>query len=162
VASISASDRRTWCCTRLSVVMFATAYTSSSAAVIIWVSVLGNVILVQIALLPTSCIKYYWWWWNNVSRSSQLTGVPWSIFHSNRSFALCQSASHLFVAACWAPFRCTRNCLHCVVVILSATYTWGSSAAQNLWIISYHNWRDSIANYSSTFMCEDFKMFCSW
>jgi len=139
VASVSASDRWTWNSTCLSAVIFATPYTTSSAAVFIGVSFLANMLLRPVALVPTSSNSCRSWCWINLSKTLPLTGVIWWISRSNRSIALCRSGAEHFVAACRARFRRTWNCISFDVVTFSAPYTWTSIAAQSVWICCSRN-----------------------
>jgi len=91
----------------------------------------------------------------------RLTGVTWWIWCSNRSFALCRSASDHLVGACWALFRRTWNCLRFVVETFSAPYTCTSISAQILWIFCCRNWWDSPVNSSASLAIADFDIFCS-
>jgi len=92
-ASVTALDRWTWNSTCLLVVMFATAYSSSSAAVFSRVSLLEKMGLGPVASVSTSCDSCHPLCWNRISHSLHVTGVTWWISCSKRFFALCQSAS---------------------------------------------------------------------
>jgi len=61
--------------------------------------------------------------------------------------ALCSGAPEIAYVLLWKPF--------------SAPYTRASIAARIWWIISPHNWRDSVAHRSSTLAFEHFNIFCS-
>jgi len=115
-----------------------------------WASVLGNVLPAPVALIPTPCNGYHSCWWRNWSKQCHWTGVAGLILHSNCTYALCRSASVHLVTACWTLFRCTWNCLHCVVVTVSAAYTWLSIAERILWILCSRNQWHSLADHSST------------
>jgi len=141
--------------------MFTSPEPSPSAAVFIWTSLFVNVLLGPVAWVPTSCNSCRSWCWNNSSNSLCWTGVIWWISRSNHSIAFCRSASYHLVAACWALFSHTWNCLHFDVVTFSAPYTWTSIAARIIRISCSRNWWDSVANCSSTLAFTDFVIFCS-
>jgi len=142
--------------------MFTSLYASSSAAVFIWANFLVNVLLRPVALVLTSCNCCRSLGWNDLSKSLRLVGVTWWISHSNRSIALCQSASDHMVAHCLALFRRTWNCHGFDVVTIAAPYSWTSIAAPILWNFCSHNSWDSLANSSSTLAIADFNIFSSW
>jgi len=122
---------------------------------------LANMLLGPVALVLTSCNSCRSRWWSNSSKSLRLAAVTWWISRSNRSIALCRSASDHMVAVCWALFRRTWNCLCFGVVIFSALYSWTSIAARILWIFCSRKWWDSLGNWSSTVAFADFDIFWS-
>jgi len=160
VASVSATDGRTSNSTSLSAVMFATPYTSSSAAVFIWASCFANMLLGRVTWVLTSSTWCRSWCLNNVLKSLHLTGVTWWILRYNYSFALGRSPSDRLVATCRALFMGTCSCLHFVGVIVSDPYTWTNMAARILRIFYSHNWSDTHANFSSTLAFAEFDIFC--
>ena len=161
VVSVSASDTQTWNFPCLSMVMFTAPETSSPMAVFIWATVLVIALLGLAAWVPISCNSRRGWFCNNLSRSSRLTAVTWCISHSNRSFAVYQSPSDLAVAACWALFRCTWNCLGFGIGTFLAQYTRTSIAMLIISIFCSCNWWDSVANCLSTLALADFNIFYS-
>jgi len=162
VASVAALDRRAWNTTCLLEVMFTTPWSSSSAALFIWASDWGNVLLGQVSLVLTSWNSCCSWCWNEWWKSLHLTGVIWWISRSNHSIARSQSASDHLDAACCTLFRRTWNCLHFDVVTFSALYTRTSIAAQILWMFCACNWWKSLVNSSFTLAFADFDIFWSW
>ena len=161
VASVSASDGRTWNSTRSSAVMFTAPWISPSAAVFICAICLANVLLRPVALFLTSWNSCRLWCWKNSSKSMHLTDVIWWISHSSHSIALSRSTSDHLVATCWALVRRTWNCLRFNVVTFSATYTWTSIAAHSLWILCSRKWWDLLANIIFTLAFADFNIFWS-
>ena len=82
--------------------------------------------------------------------------------HSNRSIALCQSASDNLVAFCQVLLSYTWNCHDLDEVTFSAPYTWTSISGEIVWILCPCNWWDSLGNNSSTLAWIEFDIVCSW
>jgi len=118
-------------------------------------------LLGPVALVPTTCNCCRLWCWNHLSESLHLAGVTWWISRSNRSIALCQSASDHMVATRQTLFRCAWNWVLFDVVTFSVPYSWTSIAAPILRIFCSHKWWDSLANSSSTLAFTDFDIFWS-
>lgn len=156
---LSVLDRHFWNCTRLMGVLFPTPWPCSSALVFVWGSILANVLLGLIGILPTSCNRCCSWCWNKYSKSLHLTWINIWISHSNRAVALCRSVSDHLVATCQALFRHSSNCLQFVVISISALYTWTTIAAKIVLIFcSCYSWH-SLANGSFSLAFTDFIIF---
>jgi len=112
--------------------------------------VLQKVLLGPVTIVTTSCNSCCLWCLTDLSKSLHITGVTWWILRSNRSFALCRSASDHLVVLCQAQFRCTWNCLRFVVVTDLAPYSWTSMGLPSLCNFRSRNWWDSLANGLST------------
>jgi len=161
VASVSISDRQIWHSTHLFGVFFATSSALSFAVVLVCATFLANVLLGPVALVQTFCNSCCSWYWNYLLISLFLPGVTKWILCSNYTVAFGLSASDQVVATCPARFRRTLNCIHIVVVTVSAPDTWSSIAAWILRIFCPHNWWDSLANCSSSWAFADFDIVCS-
>jgi len=118
-------------------------------------------LLGQGAVVQTSFDSCHLWCRNTLSKILHFTAVTRWIYSSNLSFPLCQSASNQFIAACWALFGCTQNCLPLVAVIFAALYIGTSIAVQILWIFCSCNWLESLVNCSSSLAILDFDIVCT-
>jgi len=162
VASVSASDRRTWHSTHLLSVMFATYQTSPSVAVFIgasfWANVPNGRMLIGKGYMSNWSMNSIRW--HLLSISCSINDADIMSNNSYRKSGLRQPVPQ--VPACWALFRCTYNSLHFVEVIFSDPYAWTSIVGQIFSMFCFHNWWDYHSNSSSTMGFAEFEIFSTW